>query len=178
MANPSRTEEFIQLFAQYEGRLRSFATALVVNAADTDDVLQQAYLTLWQRFDQFRSGTNFMAWAGRVIYLHVLEHRRRQARREVLLDPAFLDAVMRVAVEDPLAAELGGRERALRECVGLLRPEHLAMVRARYEDGSSTEQMAEIFNRSSQAIYNTLFRIRRKLFDCVNEKVKATVQFD
>jgi RNA polymerase sigma-70 factor (ECF subfamily) len=178
MANENRADEFIQLFAQYEGRLRAFATSLVIRSADTDDVLQQAYLTLWKRFDQFETGTNFMAWAGRVIYLHVLRHRRQQAREEVLLDPSFLDAVARVSVEDPFVAELGGRERALQECVGQLRPEHLAMLRARYEDLSTTEQMAEIFNRSGQAIYNALFRIRRKLFDCINEKVAARARYE
>ncbi len=173
MASANRAEEFIQLFTQYEGRLRSFATSLVFNSADTDDVLQQAYLTLWKRFDQFESGTNFMAWAGRVIYLHVLRHRRQQAREVVLFDPEFLDVIASVTTEESFAAELGGRERALKECVGQLPPDQLAMLRARYEDGSSTESMSELFNRSSQAIYNALFRIRRKLFDCVNSKLKV-----
>ena len=178
MVNANRADEFIQLFTQYEGRLRAFATSLVIRPSDTDDVLQQAYLTLWRRFDQFESGTNFMAWAGRVIYLHVQQHRRRQARDEILLDPTFLEAVVQVSTEEPFVTELGGRERALQECVRSLRPEHLAMLRARYEDGSSTEQMAAVFNRSGQAIYNALFRIRRKLFDCINGKLKAGGQYE
>jgi RNA polymerase sigma-70 factor (ECF subfamily) len=176
MSDSQRTEEFIQLFTQYEGRLRAFALSLVLNANDTDDVLQQAYLTLWRRFEQFQPGTNFMAWAGRVLYLQVMEHRRRQRRDEILLDSSFLEAVAQVTVELPFTTELGNRERALKDCLRQLRPEHVAMLRARYEDGSTTEQMAEIFNRSGQAIYNALFRIRRRLFDCINDKAKAEVQ--
>jgi RNA polymerase sigma-70 factor (ECF subfamily) len=176
MANAERVEEFVQLFTRHERRLRSFAMSLVLNAADTDDVMQQANLTLWRRFDRFETGSNFVAWAGRVIYLEVLKHRRRQSRDKLLFDPVFLEAVARATARDELVTELGDRERALRECVEKLRPEHRAMLRARYEEGVTTESMATLFNRSGQAIYNSLFRIRQKLFDCVNGKVKLAVR--
>src|SRR4051794_36154757 len=78
-----RVTEFVRLFTTYEVRLRAFAMTLLANHADVEDVLQQANLTLWGKFDEFQLGTNFMAWAGRVLYLKVQQHRRKQSREKL-----------------------------------------------------------------------------------------------
>jgi RNA polymerase sigma-70 factor (ECF subfamily) len=168
-----RVREFVRLFTTYEVRLRAFAMTLLANHADVEDVLQQANIVLWTKFDDYEPGTNFMAWAGRVVYLKAQKHRRRQARDKLQFGDAYQEAILREATSGAMAAELGDRERALAECVAELRPEHRDMLRARYDESSSMELMAERFKRSREAIYNTLSRIRRALYDCVNSNVRA-----
>src|SRR3954470_18930607 len=93
MANADRVTEFVRLFTTYEVRLRAFAMTLLANHADVEDVLQQANLTLWMKFDDFQQGTNFMAWAARVLYLKAQQHRRRQMRTKVCFGDAFQEAI-------------------------------------------------------------------------------------
>lgn len=172
MGKEDRVAEFVRLFTTYEVRLRAFAMTLMSNHADVEDVLQQANLTLWEKFDEFEPGTNFMAWAARVLYLKVQQHRRKQSRDKLQFGDAYHEAVLREVTRGEFAAELGERERALAECIGNLRFEHREMLQARYDEQYTMERMARRFNRSPEAIYNTLSRIRRALYDCVSRNVR------
>lgn len=172
MPKDDRVAEFVRLFTTYEVRLRAFAMTLLNNHADVEDVLQQANMTLWAKFDEFESGTNFMAWAARVLYLKVQQHRRRQSRDKLQFGDAYHDAMLREVSRADFVAELGDRERALAGCIGNLRYEHRQMLQARYHEQYSMERMSERFGRSTEAIYNTLSRIRRALHDCVSRAVK------
>jgi len=175
MAHEGRLDEFVRLFTSHEVRLRAFAMSLIVNYADAEDVLQQANLTLWKKFDQFAPGSDFMAWAGRVVYLEVQRHRRTQAKTKLQFGDAFLDAVASAAASGELMSELADRERLLSDCIAKLQPEHRAMLRARYDEGISVERMADLFNRSGQAVHSVLSRIRRALFDCVSRSLQRRV---
>jgi RNA polymerase sigma-70 factor (ECF subfamily) len=172
MANADRVTEFVRLFTTYEVRLRAFAMTLLANHADVEDVLQQANLTLWAKFEEFEAGTNFMAWAARVLYLKVQQHRRRQSRDKLQFGEAYQDAILREASRAEFVAELGERERALAECMGRLRPEHREMLEARYHDENGMDKLERRFNRSREALYNTLSRVRRALYDCVTRTLR------
>jgi RNA polymerase sigma-70 factor (ECF subfamily) len=169
-------DEFVRLFTAHEGRLRALAVSLVVNFNDAEDVLQQASLAIWKKFEQYQPGTNFMFWAGRFAYLHALRHRRQNARAKMAFGDAFLEAILKAATKDAMAAELGLREVALDDCLRKLSSEHRAMLRARYEEESSVHDVAHIFNRTEQAIHNSLSRIRRALHECINRRLRLEVK--
>src|SRR4051794_38040536 len=120
MSSEERIAEFIRLFTAHEARLRAFAMSLVPNWADAEEVLQQANLVLWKKFEQFRAGSNFFGWAGRIVYLEARDFRKRQAREKVRFGDEFLEAVARQAADPDVADELAGRERMLGECLKAL----------------------------------------------------------
>jgi len=167
-----RMRQFLRLFTSHELRLRAFAMSMIANYADAEDVLQEANLVLWKRFDQFQPGTSFMSWAGRVVYLVALEHRRKLSRSKLQFGEEFFTAVANMAVRDEVASTMGEHEHALGECIAKLKAEHQKMLRARYADGISVEQMSGMFNRSVDAIYKVLTRTRRILHDCVSYKIR------
>lgn len=175
MPDPNRIDEFLRLFMTHELRLRAYAMSLIPNHADAEDVLQESNLLLWKKFDQFVPGTSFMSWAGRVVYLEAQQKRRRQRRDKLKFGDDFFDAVSREATSEAMMAELRDRERALGDCVAKLRPEHRQILQARYDDGASIERIAALFDRSSEAIYNALSRIRKAVGDCVSQAVKREV---
>src|SRR3954452_744499 len=158
MANADRFTELVRLFTTYEVRLRAFAMTLLANHADVEDVLQQANLTLWAKFHEFEPGTNFMAWAPRLLSLKLKQHRRRQSRDKLQFGDAYQDAILREASRAEFVAELGEREHALADCIAKLRHEHREMLQARYHDEDGMDTLARRFYRSRDAIYNTLSR--------------------
>ena len=168
--------EFVRLFTAHEGRLRALAVSLVLNFNDAEDVLQQASLAIWKKFDQYQPGTNFMYWAGRFVYLHALRHRRQNAKAKMAFGDAFMEAILKAAAKDAMVAELGEREDALDACLRKLSSEHRAMLRARYEEEGTVHDMAVIFNRTEQAVHNALSRIRRALHECINRRLLLEVK--
>jgi RNA polymerase sigma-70 factor (ECF subfamily) len=172
MSDKTHMQEFLRLFTSHELRLRAFAMTLVANYADAEDVLQEANLVMWERFEQFQPGTKFMSWAGRVVYLEAMEHRRKALRSKVRFGEDFFKAIATVALRDDVAADMGEHEHALGECIAKLKPEHQDILRARYADGIGVEQLSSMFHRSVEAIYQVLSRTRKVLHDCVNHKIR------
>ncbi len=172
MAESQKVLEFVRLLTSHEVRLRAFALSMIPNFADAEDVLQQANVVLWERFDQFQPGTSFMHWAGRVVYLETLQYLRKKRNDKNQFGEAFLKNVAGVALQEDVDERLNTRILALGECVSKLKPGQRDMLRARYYEDRSIEQMQQLFHRSAEAIYQTLSRIRRALHDCVNLKVE------
>ncbi len=169
MPNPNRIDEFVGLFTSHELRLRAYAMSLIPNQTDAEDVLQQSNLLLWKKFDTFQSGTSFMAWAVRVVFHEAQRQRRKQVRDRLKFGDGFYEAVALEAASDDTGDVLAEQEARLAECIAKLRPGHRDLLRARYTDGWTVERMSASFNRSVEAIYNVLSRIRRALQACVTE---------
>src|SRR5688500_9572297 len=159
-SDAARKRQFIQLLVSHEIRLRAFALSLAGNWDAAEDILQDALCVLWEKIDEFQPGTNFMGWAGRVVYLKACEHRRRQAKPGgVRFGDDFLEKVAQDATR--LSDEMVERQRMLEVCVGKLRPDQKELLRLRYEQGSDIVGIARALSRSAGAVRETLRRIRR-----------------
>ncbi|NLE38782.1 MAG: sigma-70 family RNA polymerase sigma factor [Pirellulaceae bacterium] len=164
--NDTRFEEFISLFMRHQARLARYVLVLLPHASDAEDVVQETAITLWRRFDEYKPGTNFHAWACRTAYLKILEHRRRCDSRQAILDPDVLEnlAVDFSVQNECLDAQLG----ALRDCLGKLRHGDRELVERRYMKGERGDQIAMDLGRPANSVYQSLGRIRRTLLECVN----------
>jgi RNA polymerase sigma-70 factor, ECF subfamily len=171
MTDRPRIEEFVRLFTGHEARLRGFAISLIPHWADAEEVMQQASMAMWTKFDEFQSGTNFFAWASRIVYLEAMRFRQKQARGRVRFSDAFCRAVAKIAVD--ASDDLADREQALSDCLAKLKPDERELIRRRYEEGGSVEALATALGRTEDAIYAMLRRIRRQLFECITRTLRA-----
>ena len=55
-------ETFVRLLLEHEPRVRGFIRGLVPTWHDVDEVVQQASLVAWRKFNEFDRGTNFGSW--------------------------------------------------------------------------------------------------------------------
>jgi RNA polymerase sigma-70 factor, ECF subfamily len=166
MTDENRGDEFIHLFSSHEARLRAYILCLLPRWSDAEDVAQRVNLVLWRKFDHFRIGTSFYAWACQIARLEIRNFRRTQGRDKLLFSDDLINAVAEES--EHMQEELGARVQALQICVEKLAPRNRDMLRYRYEKGGSIEQIAKKFNRSVDSVYKTLSRIRLALHDCIN----------
>src|SRR5262245_5742011 len=59
---------FLRLFLQNERRLYAYILTLLPHRADADDVLQEASLVMWDKFDDANPPADFTAWGCRIAY--------------------------------------------------------------------------------------------------------------
>jgi len=74
------------LVAKYTKRVVSIAWNIVRNAADAEDLAQEAFVKAFQSFDRFRSNEPFGPWIYRIVTnlsLDVVKHRSRFRHEEV-----------------------------------------------------------------------------------------------
>ncbi len=161
----NRYDEFVDLFSANARRVYGFIYAMLPRCADADDVFQETSRVLWQKFGEYRSGTDFFAWSRQVARFQVLYFRQRQQRSRLKFTDAFLDAVAETAAErsDRLEAE----QRALAECMEKLKIRQRQIVLERFAPEATTKSAAEKLGMTTDALYKALARIQAKLLECI-----------
>lgn len=170
MTAPDRTPEFVDLLARSSRPVYAFIMSLLRRAEDTEEVYQEVCRTLWEKFEQFQSGTNFTAWACEIAYLKVQEFRRRSRRLPALFSDVFVEAV-----EQEFAAEIEEVQRrytALQDCLEKLTDRDRSLVARRYGGSISPALLAVEEARSVSAIHKALTRIHRALHDCIDRTLR------
>jgi RNA polymerase sigma-70 factor (ECF subfamily) len=171
LAAEERIAEFVELYSRYYPRLQYYLMAIMPSANDAADVLQEASLILWKKFDTYESETNFYAWACNIARLQALKYRERMGKSAKLLDDAILESLSEEAMSEEIdpAASLD----ALTCCLERLTERHRNLIRKRYQPNVSVSELAFEVGCSANALSKLLGKIRRRLLDCV-ERTLAT----
>jgi len=164
-----REKQLMLLMTQHQRRIFSYIYALVPNRSAAEDILQEACLVVCEKFDQFRPGSDFVAWACQIAYWEVRRSRQKFARAKVVFDQDVVDAVAQTAAE--MAAEVDERHEALAHCLQRLHSRDRELVLARYEPGGGVEIAAQRSGRTLEAAYKALGRLRKLLLDCVTHRL-------
>ena len=139
------------------------ARRILGNAADAEDVAQEAMLRVWTHAPRWQPLAAFRTWLTRVVVNLCLDRKRR--RPWVALDAAG-------EIVDPTPgvtelAEQSERERFLAAAIADLPARQRAAIMLTYSEGMSNAQVAEVLDTSVSAIETLLIRgkqnLRRKL---------------
>jgi RNA polymerase sigma-70 factor (ECF subfamily) len=173
MNDSVKAHRFLRLFLQNERRVYAYIVTLLPHRADADDVLQEASLVMWDKFDADNPPQDFAAWGCRIAYFKVLDFRKKHGRSKVLFSQAMLDRVAETAAEQASALQLDDRRSALARCIDKLETRDRELLTQRFADGATTESAAASVGRSVHAVYKALAKIRQSLFECVNRTLAA-----
>jgi RNA polymerase sigma-70 factor (ECF subfamily) len=165
----SAAQQLMLLMTQHQRRIFSYIYALVPDRHSAEDLLQETSLVICEKFDHFKPGTDFVAWACQIAYWEVRRARQKFARSKVVFDDQVVEAVAQTASE--LAEETDQRHEALAHCLQRLHPRDRDLVLTRYEPGGGVEAAAQRSGRSLEAAYKALGRIRKLLADCVSNRL-------
>lgn len=170
MPDRRRYEEFVALIRQHTNQILAYIDSLLLNWNDAEDLFQDTCLVLWQKFDEFTLGTNFLAWALRIADHKVMNFLKRKSRRM-----AFT-----AALRESLIGEVSSRESQatsvdaslLAGCMERLPPNDRKLVRDCYGNDEPVRCLADAMGRSPQSVHHSLRRIRRWLLDCVQRELR------
>ena len=172
--NPASSGEFIRLFLQNERRIYAFIVSLLPDLTDAEDVLQETSVVLWEKFDQFQPGTNFVSWACKIAHFKVLKHFDKKKRGGLRFNEQTLQEIADEA--SAMTAELDDRHVALADCLKKLPKKDRDLLNRRYAKETPVKTLAEEVGRSVHAIYKALPRIHGLLFDCISRRLTREAQ--
>ena len=164
-----RSSELVQLMMKYQRRIFAYIHTLVPSRSDAEDILQEASLTICEKFSDFKSGTNFYSWACQIAYWKVRAARKKYATSKVIFNEEVFEVISQTRVE--MEEELDHRHRALSKCLQKLNERDRRMVLIRYESGHNVKAAAQACGRTIQGAYKALTRIRKNLHDCESLEV-------
>ena len=164
-----RQKELMLLMTQHQRRIFAYIHALVPSRADAEDLLQETSLVVVEKFHEFASGTDFVAWACQIAWWRVRASRQKFARSKVVFDDEVLESVAHTAAT--MHEEVSERHEALARCLQKLHPRDRDLLLTRYEPGAGVEEAAQRSGRSLEAAYKALGRLRKLLLDCVTQQL-------
>lgn len=171
-ADSDLAEDYLVLLNRHEKQIAAYVHTLLPDPTDAEDILQASRVTLWKRFSDFEPGTNFVAWARKVVLHQVLNHRRSAKRKPLYAtDPQVIEAV--AAEIDRQSDQLAARSEALDECLQRLPDRQRQTILLRYYEDCEISEIATRTNRTEGAVYRLLSRIRQTLNECVSRKMAS-----
>lgn len=169
-----RTEAFLRLLSQHDRQLALYVTGLVPAAQDAQDILQEGKVVMWRCFDRFELGTNFPAWARKILFHQVIAHRRRLKKENT---EAIGERALEMLSDEAESAITEGRwvarEQALAQCLAKLNADHRNIIQMRYRDEASIDRIARAVERTETAVYRLLSRLRQNLYQCVERTTQT-----
>jgi RNA polymerase sigma-70 factor (ECF subfamily) len=162
-------DSFVRLLANHQGQVYSYILALVGNFSDADDVLQETSSKMWELFDSFQPGTDFLKWARSVAYYRVLEYRKKYKRNsKVIYTEEFLELVSESSPKH--LSKTNEYMELLKSCVGKLQAPDASIIKMRYEKSMRVSEIASAVDRTVRNVYFSLSRIQRQLLKCMSRK--------
>lgn len=164
-------QRFVALLTRHHGQLFGFIYALVHNVHDAEELFQKTSIVLWRKFPEFVAGSDFVAWACQTARFEILNFIKARRRDRHFFGDAFLSQV--VADQCDRAQELDARREALGGCLQKLSPKDRRLLERCYGGDENFKEVAEDIGRPVGSVYDSLSRIRRALYECIERSLRA-----
>jgi RNA polymerase sigma-70 factor (ECF subfamily) len=161
MARVARGDQpaFRVLARRHTPAIVRLARRILGNAADAEDVAQEAMLRVWTHAPRWQPLAAFKTWLTRVVVNLCLDRKRRAPWVE-------LEAAGEIADSAPVASELAEtdeRERLLQRAIAELPDRQRTAIVLTYSEGMSNAQVADILDTSVSAVETLLVRGKQNL---------------
>lgn len=155
----------MSLLVPNQRRIHAFILYLVPNSSDADDILQETLAEMWNKFESFEQGSNFIAWSFTIAKYKILSFRQKNKSSKVI----FSDNINSL-LEKESKESLGFVQHeieALKGCMEKLPGKHKSYILMRYEQGLTFREIASQVGISMQAVYKSICQIHASLAHCV-----------
>lgn len=131
---------------------------LVEDKAITDDIVQEAFLKAFQNINQLRDINKFRSWLASIA-VNLCKDYFSKTSREISVEKLFAPSGSPTPEEQVLATVPDANfEKALKQ----LEYNEKEVLMLKYQDGYSTQEIADYYNINVQSVNARLFRARKK----------------
>ena len=170
-ARAARDELFTDLVKDHQASLRVFVRSLGVEPGWVDDLAQDTFVVAYREMDSYNPDRDFGKWLRGIARNLVRNELRKQGRHRRILHESLSQHLLNLAENEGDQVDVT-QLSALRDCVEQLPNRSRELIRSRYFEGWDATILADKFEMKAATVRQTLLRIRRQLYQCINQRVK------
>ncbi len=155
-------EAFGTLIERYQRPVFRAVLNMVGNYEDARELTQQAFLKAFEHLSGYDPGRKFFSWIYRIAMNESINFVKARRSFEPL-DEEVAHGFPRL---EPIEAV--ERNRAVRQAVQALKPDHRAVIVLRHFLDCSYDEVAEVLHLPVKTVKSRLFDARRQLRDVLN----------
>lgn len=158
---------FLKYLAKSEPIIRAYLRTLVQDYHDHSEIMQNVFITSWDKFSKF-SGDNddFSKWACVIARFEVMKHRQTKARDRLVLSDELISRIADEGMQDHETTKKWVDK--LESCLKELPEENHSLVKRAYDPEQSIKKLAFELGKSPDSLYQKLLRIRKTLAKCMD----------
>ena len=161
-------DAFEALVLRYQARIVNYATAIVKDAADAEDVAQETFIRAWRSLARFRGDSSFKTWLYAVATNAARTGLDRRGRRSRLEDESLDDDTAPLAAGDVPSADADAettlmRREGIDRALAALPADLRAAVVLRDVEGLDYKEIAAATGAPIGTVESRIFRARRRL---------------
>jgi len=164
----SREQAFKVLVNTYQQRLYWHIRKIVINHDDTDDILQNVYVKVWNNVGNFREDSSLFTWLFRIATNESLNHLQKQKRHST----SSINDTSNYLVENletDVYFEGDTLEKKLQEALIQLPNKQRIVFNMKYFDEMKYEDISKILNTSVGALKASYHFAVKKIEDYLKE---------
>jgi RNA polymerase sigma-70 factor (ECF subfamily) len=165
-----RGSEFVELLTQHQRSLYGYIYTMIRNSSDSDDILQETNLVLWNKRNEYKLGTNFTAWACRIAYYKVQNYLRSKGRNRVCFSDKLLSKLSDLYINREEKHTI--QTTMLIYCLEKLSSASQRLLKLCFDENHSIQEVAQQLGRPVGSIYNQLSQTRFILWKCIQRALK------
>jgi RNA polymerase sigma-70 factor (ECF subfamily) len=159
---------FVRLLSRHQGQIYAYILSVIGNYNDSDDILQETSGKLWEIFDRYEPGTDFLKWSLSVAYYRILEYRKKAKRSKTMIYTDEFFKQLSDSAPNHLSRTREHLEK-LKHCIEKLQPREASLIALRYNKSISVREIAARINRPIRSVYFSLTRVQHLLLKCIGE---------
>lgn len=167
-------DEIVKTAFHYRDALMSYACAMLRDWSRAEDVVQDAFIVVMNKWTEFRPGTSVFLWTRQIVHLKALEAIRARGKKTSPLEEEVLARVassMETHLDEAIAERQRQMRSALQRCMSHLNRRAVGLLSGFYSESKSCETLAQLQKRSVNAIRLSLSRLRKHLQVCVTRQL-------
>jgi RNA polymerase sigma-70 factor, ECF subfamily len=165
-----KRREVMRLAIEHRTAIWGYLMGLTKNPHKAEDLFQNTYLVVCEKWQQYQHGTNFVAWALKIARYEFLASVDPARRSFVTVEAEVLENALGSAAEPSEA--MAEKREALRKCIETLQTKSRKAFVLRYGDSLSCPRVAEKMGLTLNALYTLLSRVRQALQECVERRIR------
>lgn len=156
---------FKQHILPLQSAMQLLAERMLGDVADAEDVVQDVFVSLWQRRDDLDSILRLDSYCLQMVRMRCIDLLRKRKRQQEHSESIrnLTDEEIFMEVE-----EIQDRSALLDKLLGELPEKQRKAVTMKYIDECTTQQMEQALHMSSSNVYTTLSRALQTLKDKIN----------
>lgn len=160
--NNADHQAFATLVERHTQRFFATAFRMFGNAAEAEDVVQEAFLKLWQKPQGFdpTKGAKFTTWFTRVVSNLAIDHMRKKKPQS---GPDVLDMIADDAPRADEVMDEDAKAQALEAAIQALPERQKIALNLCFYEGLSNKEAAEILGIGVKALESLLMRAKTTL---------------
>ena len=150
--NPERKEyAFNLLVDRYKERLYRHIRKLVIDHNDTDDLLQETFISVWRGLGKFRGDSQLFTWLYRIVTNEAFRFLEKK-RKRILLPLVKIERQLSEKLKDDNMFHGDTVQMKLQQAILTLPEKQRVVFNLKYFDEMKYEDMAEVLNTSVGAL--------------------------